>query len=861
MIKYLVYTLLLAGFIGVVTGFSGCSAERGNPFSKSYHNTAARYNAHFYAKMRLQEIEQTLWTNHQNDYDNVLRIYPEFDTIMAKSYEALTEDIIKKSSIAIQRHKNSKWVDDCYILVGQARHYDVDFPNAIETFKFVNTHSENEHKRHRALIHLMRSFIEAEEMNNALAVSDFLQKQPLNKKNTKNYMMTRAYFYQKREDYKNMETSIAQAAPLLKKKEKKARTYFILGQLQQINGEQELAFDSYRTCIKTNPPYELDFHARLNMAQVTQFAKGTDVKTARKHFRKLLNDKKNEEYKDRIYYEMANFELRQNRMDEAIQFYKKSAWSSTRNNKQKGQAYLKLGEIHYDSLKKYELAKAYYDSTISVLPKDFKNYEKIKARQEILADFVAQINIISEKDSLLSLVKMDSVSLMAYLQDYVDAETEKADKKAAEERRQARRAAAGSGGVASPFDDRSGGGSTSWYFGNPSAVAQGQNEFRRKWGNRTLEDNWRRSRKQTTISDQMIGAAEGGAEDRPSEGAEGDSRAEGLNAVSLYNQLPHSVEAQQAALDQIEEAKYQLGSIYNFKLLERDNARTTFNSLLDRFPESEHKPEVLYLLYIIHTEYLKDGGEGPFKDQLLSTFPNTIYAKLVINPNYREESDAALIEMQKLYKVAYELYETKEYDRSLAIIEDAINKYGEVDFSPRLHLLRILIIGRTDDINKYRFELSQLIEKYPDAEITPYAQTLLKASREFEERMAKSKGVIYIPDFEQEHFFVLLYPKGDKNTDPINKFLDEYHKENFPENKLSSGNLMFDDTYNLINVTPFKDKKEAQNYYFLFNSISNIEKEFPDLEFYKFVITKDNFDILYRTKAVDNYLGFFQKNY
>src|SRR5690606_34405516 len=257
---------------------------------------------------------------------NILRVFPKVDTVTASGLQEPLEDCIKKASIAIQNHKNSKWVDDSYVLVGKARYYSADFVNAIETFKFVNINSENDDDtRHEALVFLMRTFIDYNEQNNAIAVSDYLRKEKLNKENLKSLYLTRAYLYQQREDFNNMVKNLALAAPLLEKKDHPARYHFIIGQVFQQLGFESLAYENYDKTLKNNPAYELSFYARLNMAQVFELADEKDVEKNRKYFRNLLKDAKNKEFQDKIYYEMAEFEKEQGNQEIAIEYYKESA--------------------------------------------------------------------------------------------------------------------------------------------------------------------------------------------------------------------------------------------------------------------------------------------------------------------------------------------------------------------------------------------------------------------------------------------------------------------------------------------------------------------------------------------------------
>ena len=147
---------------------SACSVERNNIFSKSYHNTTARYNGYFLAKEKMKEVQLELKKSHKDDYNKILPIYYPINTKSSAATNPMLEEIIKKASLPIQRHKNSRWIEESYILIGRSRYYKQDYSNAIETFKYVNTVSKNDHDRHAALIQLLLTFIADNQMNNAL---------------------------------------------------------------------------------------------------------------------------------------------------------------------------------------------------------------------------------------------------------------------------------------------------------------------------------------------------------------------------------------------------------------------------------------------------------------------------------------------------------------------------------------------------------------------------------------------------------------------------------------------------------------------------------------------------------------------
>ncbi|MDH5367371.1 MAG: tetratricopeptide repeat protein, partial [Cyclobacteriaceae bacterium] len=398
--------------IAISCSLIGCSAEKNNILSKSYHNTTSHYNAYYYANERIKEIENIVKASNQNNFNDILRIYPKFDTTLSSTFKTQTEDCIKKASISIQMHKNSKWVDDSYILLGFARFYDRDFVNAIETFKYVNTKSEDDYARHKALTHLIRTFTDYGEYTNAKAVIDYLKKEKINNENQKLLWLNKAHLYQELGDFDKMVENLALVAPTLRKNEGRAKIFFIIGQIYQQLGFDAEAYNNYKKCLSSNPAYELYFYARLNIAQVAQLNSNSDIRSVRKHFKKLLTDKKNKEFQDKIYYEMAEFEAKQGNTDLAIEHYKSSAQASVGNDRQKGMSFLKLGMIYYENLKNYKLARDYYDSTIQALPNDYEDYERIKERQVVLDEFVKQINIIQTQDSLLSLAALDSATLM-----------------------------------------------------------------------------------------------------------------------------------------------------------------------------------------------------------------------------------------------------------------------------------------------------------------------------------------------------------------------------------------------------------------------------------------------------------------
>ncbi len=839
---------------------AGCSPYKNNPLSNSYHDLTAHFNAYFIANERINEIETSIFESQEWNYNKVLPIYAQFDSAKSASLKEPIEDCIQKASIAIQRHPNSKWEDDSYILVGKARYYAREFPDAIETFKYVNTHSEDDNARHHALTELIRSFTEFEEYNNAVAVTDYLAKEELSKENQRRMHLNTAYLYQKKGDQSKMVGSLVKAEELLKSSDK-ARINFIIGQtFHELNFESE-AFRYYKNVLKNNPSYELEFYAKLYMAQVTELADQGDLKKIQKYFKNLLKDPKNKEYRDKIYYELAGFELKNGNVEEAIKNYKLSVRSSEGNQRQKAYSYLSLGEIYYDTLKDFVLAKSYYDSTVSTMPKDENNYEAIKERQEILVDFVEQIVTIQENDSLLHLASLPEDSVLSMLTAKLKKErTEEEERKKKEKQAAINRARNISESSDNNLITTASSGSV-WYFNNSSALSKGRNDFIRKWGDRPLEDDWRRKNKSASqlnappTDDETIASndrSEATGEEAEKESVEDEAR-------RLMSDIPTTQEQKDVLLGEIEDALYNLGNIYNLRLEEDGNAAESFEELLSRFPQTEYEAEVLYQLYLLYKK-INPNKSTQKGNVLKQKYPETIYAKLVDNPNYREESFAISEQLKKLYKRLYGLYKETEYQSVLFAADSALSQHPDNEFSDNVALLRVLAIGQMEEDHKYQFEIGEFIKNYPESELVTYAQSLLTASENFQQKRYNSAKARFIEDFTQKHLFVIVYDIKSDMSDKLPSLVTNYLKEKNLSN-LKTGNLILSDEKSMLLINIFPGKSTAVNFMNSFKEEINLRDTFKGQKFEVFVITEDNFDIFYRTKDVSAYLTFFEKHY
>ena len=836
----------------------GCAPQRNNLVSAGYQDMTAHFNSYFIANERIKEIEAALHNGYEWNYNKVLPIYAPFDSTDVASLKEQIEDCIEKSSLGIQRHPGSKWEYPSYVMVGKARFYGLEFVDAIEAFKYVNTKSKNDDVRHEALINLIRTFAKNEEYNNAVAVTDYLEKEELSIANEQHFYLNQAYLYQERGNLDLMVQNLVKAEEIFTNVRDKARIQFIIGQVYQQLDFSASAFSYYKKSLKNNPSYELSFFTKLNMAQVTQLSEGRDIKTVRKYFKKILIDRKNFEYNDKIYYEMGVFEQKHGNLEDAMVNYKESIKVSVGNNRQKGLSYLSLAKIHYDSLKNFELAKNYYDSTITTLPKDEDNYEAIKTRQEVLEEFVKHITTIRVNDSLIALSKLhpDSIKSIALSRVTKDSLQQVKEKKKKEKLVRTQQQQRGS-----QVDEESlinTAGSGSWYFDNTAVVGRGFNKFQQKWQSRPLEDNWRRSVKNTSLiieSSQDRESINSNSQAKESQ----DSPEPFENKVtSLVANVPTTDERREKLREAVKTALYEIGNIYNFKLKEEPNAISTFQLLISRFPGSEYEPEVLYQLYLLE-RISNPEGSNKAKDQLTKMYPKSVYAKLIVNPNYREETFAATIQLQEIYKESYALYEIGDFKTSKNLLDSALLVYPENEFSDNLELLRILNIGQLEGQHKYQFELDNFIKSYSESELLTYAETLVQKANAFKANLFSSSKAKYLNKLNQKHSFALIYASKEANSTLASGLLQAYIKKN--NLTLKSGNLLLSDEYYIAVIDDIEGKNSANQILSSFNEQMAPSDVFKGEKHFVFIISEDNFEILYRTKDIETYKAFFEKNY
>ncbi|WP_022825323.1 tetratricopeptide repeat protein [Hymenobacter norwichensis] len=739
-----------------MAGLGGCASERQSTLGHAYDNVVARDNGYFLGREKLRTVEDKLYAARQNDYNRTLPLFPTLDEATVATVATDLEDVVKKASLPIQYRSASDWTDDAYILIGKSRFYKMEYEDAAKTFKYVNSTSKDPNAKHEALIWLMRTFLATKELENAKAVSDVLDKEEGLERNAKELFLTRADFYLKTGEPAKAIENLEKAVPLVEPKNEQSRTRYILAQLYQAQGEDKKAYAELNKILKKNPPYELDFFSKLMLGQVSDLNQD-DKARLDKYFAKLLKDTKNKEYRDKIYYEMARLNYRQQRYDEALALLRQSARAGGSNKAQKSYTYLLAGRIYYENLQKYRLAAAYYDSTVQSLAKEAPDYEAISERAGILKDFAQQTTIIETQDSLQVLARLDTVELRTRLTAFADAELE-TKRKAAEalalkqERDNNRQTATG---VSSSRDLQTdintedfvaGSTGTKWYFDNPTAMSTARADFIRKWGDRPLQDNWRTV---TVVSSSPVSPNGGnvpvsiaganqskvtaGATDGLGQAAaDADPATQRKALVAQYRQALPLTNAQMAASEkQVEEALFALGGIYNQQLREQVPAAQTYEKLLTRFPRTTHSPETYYSLYLIYKEQKELAKAEIYAQKLRQEFPTSAYARLAADPEYLRRTSLVNKEVAIQVDSAFVLYKNQDFKKAAALLTTTSKKFPENDLNDRVAFLNALLDTRTQTPLVAKAAVEKFLKDYPQSPLSAQARTLLTSYQKY----------------------------------------------------------------------------------------------------------------------------------
>ncbi|MEI6889738.1 MAG: tetratricopeptide repeat protein [Bacteroidales bacterium] len=877
-----VFFLLLTGIIL----FSACSTRKNTWLRRTYHNITSHYNVYWNGMDLMRQGIKDYDLQMKDNYSLVLPVYNFGDKTGNKAAQ-FSDNAIKKASKAIQKHSmffNRKeycsWIDDSYMLIGKAYFYKKDYPMARRTFEFViKTYNDNDIK-YDAMYWQAMSNIQLGDYNRGESMLDML----LNKINkgdapekfeeAVNLAYANSFILQK--NYDAAVPYLNRALELNPKVKMKIRIYFILGQIYLKQDDPDRAAAMYTQVLKHSSTYEMEFNAKINLAQCYT-SRSTDREYIVKKLNRMLKDEKNKEYLDQIYYALAQISLTDKDSSHAIQYLGKSVSTSKTNNYQRSISALQLADIYF-SFPNYPKAQAYYDSTMQFLPTDFANYTFIKKKTETLTDLVQQLQLISREDSLQALALMPEEKrnrvIDILIATYVAEEVKKQQADQTKQQNQ----------MFASQEERAGSTSTQgrWYFYNTTTLSSGFSTFAKKWGSRKYEDNWFLTDKAVTMAGNELPVDSANdillAETDTSGGKKPVQKTTNPRDRKYYSQdIPLTTAKLAVSNQKLMDAFYKCGFIYIEGLNDYGHSIGSFETLLQRYPDFPRKAQTYYELYTLYNDLKNEPKSDFYKNLLLTDYPETDYAKLLVNPNYYKELASRKSESSKLYEITYKAFQNQQFYMVISNAAEAHAKYkNDTALLPRFDYLRALSLGKIEVADSMLVALTKIQKEYPKSPVSDLAQDILvsmssssgqgsqpgKTPADSSAAMLKAAENIYKYDSLAVHFYVLIVNNTKVDVNALKIKIADFDSKMHDLEGLEVNSLLFDDNQEMITVNNFDDARQAVQYLL---SIRDSKYIFTKLDaagdYSDFVISANNYPVLYKNKDIRKYQKFFEKNY
>lgn len=666
-------------------------------------NLTAHYNILYNAKELINESERNIQLAYSDDYDRVISVYKEPNERLSQSELKKLDDAILKANTIANQKSLSKYVDNAYFLIGKANHLKSNFYNAVEFFNYVYVNYPKEKEiRQASLAWKSRSLIASDRLEEAEAsIDSALRYISTEKKSVADIYATRAqlHIYVKED---------ALAIALLEKaiksavnKQSKIRWTYLIAQLQEINEQQKDAYLNYTRVLKSNAPFDMAFNAKLSMINLKNKLSG-DTSGRTKQIAAMLKDDKNRDFTDQIFFQIADSYADANNIDKAIENYNYAISKSTKNVTQKGLAYLKLAEIYFNQTD-YVKSKAYYDSTLTSLPSIYPEYDLIKKKADNLELLADRLSIIAREDTLQMLAALPEPDRIIKVNSLVKLEAQKAQS----------RITSGQSGGASTIQNTSTGGDSKFYFNNSIALNQGLADFKKRWGTRKLEDNWRRSQKSASDISNGAGLVQTPDKDlfQQSSITETEANTDSLRKF-LTESIPISSEMKLISDQKIASAMYDIGNYYREVSADTAEAVKTYEQLLKRFPENQNKLAVYYNLYRLY-RYANPKRSDEYKNTLLNQYPESPFAKIILDPEYSQKTDEQELAFNRFYNEVYNLYTNRNYAQVLKLVEQS----DEKKLSVQLAYLESLALGHLQKLDRLENAFKNIVKSNPDDQL------------------------------------------------------------------------------------------------------------------------------------------------
>lgn len=891
-----------------------CSTKKNTAASRQWHAFNTRYNVYFNGKTHYDEQLKTMEASYQDDYTRSMLIHPaearadknrpqptgDFKRTIEKMQKSIQLHSIKKKpakkgSSAKEkafraREEFNPFLHNAWITMGKAQYNNGDFTGAAATFFYISKHFKwlpkvvTEARLRMALSYLALDWnYEAENALHLVKEKDLLDK------NLKNlYSLAWSDYYMRTKQEEKAVPHIREAVKYAHGSQKN-RLCFMLGEAYSRLGKKHDAYLAYKKAgsgISTD--YRAKFNARIKRSEVFE---GTNVKGEVRSLKAMTRYARNAEYLDQIYYAIGNLYLSVKDTTSAIDNYKLAIEKSTRNAIDKAMAQLALGALYFD-LGEYVKAQPCYSGAVPQLPETFPDYKKIKRRSDVLDEMALYAGNVELQDSLLTLSKLTPEEQRKVAERLAKELIEK-EKKEAEDAKREEYLAEQEGKGTENIKKNEGttpmisNGDKSWYFYNTMTKNQGKNEFQRRWGARKLEDDWRRRNKTSYSAEEPEEDADALATDSLSgdstltdeqrkEIAERQKAENDPHKPEYYlKQIPKTPEEIQTANDVIQEGLYNMGLILKDKMEDFGASRRTFGQLLDRYPDNEYRLEVYYNMYLMAVRRGETAQAEIWRQKILTDFADSPYGKAMTDPNYFENLRRMNDVQEEMYQQAYDAYLNNQNSTVHQLTAKMEQDFPLSKIMPKFIFIDALSYLTENDKDKFQSQLTALLDRYPNTDMTDMAGSILKglkAGREPHAGLSNSRGMIWSMrlsndttlsaadgqplNFERDpnapHYLVLAFPRDSVSA---NQLLYDVARFNFSSFVVSDFDLepMSFGNVGLLIIKGFANIRHVEHYRKVM-----AEKDFtlPD-GVRPIMISKSNFELLLREgRSFEEYFRF-----
>ncbi|MBR2496849.1 MAG: tetratricopeptide repeat protein, partial [Parabacteroides sp.] len=902
-----------------------CSTKKNTKASRYYHAFTSRYNIYFNGKTSFDEAFLSMQNGYKESYSDMIHMYPisaqpkdkqttggPFDRAIEKSNKA-----IKLHSIKAKPPKKPGWRNDpkqrawqeqeeynpflkkCWLLMGQAQFYNADFLQASATFSYIARHyAHDEEVVAEARLWQARSYSEMEWFYEAEDILGKLNTNGIPRKNLNQYAAVYADYLVKNKQFEEAIPYFKTAIKAEKNRRQRARMKYLLGQIYAAEDQPGLAYQMFGEVIRANPPYELEFAARIRQTEV--FTGGNFQKVV-KMLQRMAKSQKNKDLLDQVYYALGNVYLSREDTVNAIKNYELGVEKSTQNGLDKAICQIKLGDLYFQQ-RDYVKAQPNFSGALAGIQKEYKDYERVSKLSAVLDELVVHVESVHLQDSLQTLAKMPEAERLAVIDkiiEQVKKEEEEAKALAEKEAYLAQQEAKGSG-IDRPGTETGGivlptaGGGSGFYFYNPQTVAQGKTAFQRKWGRRTLEDHWRRRKKEmSTFNENMEEAvaentgdtAEGG---QPGQGE--NTLESGLEPVAAddpktreyyLQQLPMTPEDVEASNLIIEDGLYNMAMIYKDKLEDISLAIEAFEELERRFPQNKYLLESYYQVYLMALRSGNQALTADYQQKLMTKFPDADYTVAISDPNYAYNIRMMDVVQDSIYQQTYKSYLAEDTVTVRRNYQAVSEKYPLADLLPKFMFLDALTYVQAGDAEGFKAALKALVEKYPSADVTELAGEMLKGV--LRGRMMVQGGVkgmtwnlrfglgedgtlsasdsarVFTAEPNTTYRMLLMFPSGSVDRNQLLFAVAAYNFANF---MVKEFDLSFEEVgpMSMLTINGFYHLDEIVHYYKMIYGEdgygASLDKNVAILP-----ISDDNYETLMRGKTLDEYIAFFQAHF